>query len=71
MHRRLFQHLSAGRSIHFVHQRRVRSGQENIRAVVIHLDVHAPDERALRQMTQQRPQVDETRVQVLVEYARF
>ena len=71
MERGFFQSIGAGGAIYLVHQRRARSGHENVRRVVFQLDPHATDEAALRQITQQRPEIDKGRVEILVDDARF
>ena len=71
MHRRFFQHISAGGAINFMHQWGIRSRQEHVGFVVLHRYVHAPNKSALRQVTQQVPEIDKTQIQSVVEHARF
>ena len=70
MQRRLFNHVRAGVAINFVNQRRFTAIHENVGRVILELHVHAADERALRQIPQQRPNIHKTRVEILVKNPR-
>src|SRR5258706_16438783 len=66
-----FKSIRAGRAIDLVNQRGARTSHEDIGRVVFQFDADTADEPALRQITKQGPEIYKSRVEILVDDARF